>query len=88
MGIKVDTGLIFSRYTNNQRTAEVDGNTVAECLKHLVEQFPKLKLFDGDGELLVYIAIAVNGELAYPEKLNKPVKDGDELSIIPMIDGG
>ena len=88
MVIKVDTGLIFSRYTNNQRTVEVGGSTVGECLNHLVEQFPKLTLFDEDGELLVYIAIAVNGELTYPERLDKPVRDGDELSIIPTIDGG
>ena len=88
MSIKVHSGPLLSRYTDAQGIIEVDGDTVDECLKKLVEQFPKLELFDKNGELLVYIAIAVNGELAYPEKLNKPVKDGDELGIIPMIDGG
>ena len=88
MGIKIDTGPLFSRYTDNQRTVEVEGKTVGECLKLLIERFPQLTLFDEDGELLVYIAIAVNGELAYPVRLDKPVNDSDELSIIPTIDGG
>ena len=88
MGIKVHIHTIFSQYTNNQRIVEVNGDTVGECLEHLVEQFPKLKLLDKDGELLAYIGIYVNGELADPKKLDKPVKDGDEISIILMFDGG
>jgi len=67
---------------------EVNGSTVGECLKHLVEQFPKLKLFNKDGKLLPYLGIYVNGESAYPKQLDKPVKDGDELSIILMVGGG
>jgi len=88
MGIKVRISSLLSQYSNNQRIAEVNGDTVGECLKHLVEQFPKLKLFDKDGKLFAYLGIYVNGESAYPEELDKPVKDGDELSIILMIGGG
>ena len=39
-------------------------------------------------QLLSYIDIYVNRESAYPEELNKPVKDGDELHIVIIIGGG
>lgn len=36
----------------------------------------------------IIINIYVNGESAYPEELAKPVKDGDELTIDLIIEGG
>lgn len=90
MGIKVHTSPLLSQYTNNQRIVEVNGSTVGECLKNLVEQFPGLEkvLFNEHGKLLNYLGIYVNEESTYPEELIKPVKDGDELSITLMISGG
>jgi len=88
MSIKANIPSIFHSSTNDVRTAEVNGSTVHECLKYLMELFPKLKLFDKDGELASYLGICVNGENAYPEELRRLVKDGDELSIILFIDGG
>lgn len=81
MSIKINIPGHSRHFTNNIRVVEVDGNTVGECLNHLVKKFPEIKtgLFDKDGELLNYFSIYVNGESAYPEELIKPVKDGDEL---------
>jgi molybdopterin converting factor small subunit len=90
MSIEVKISPVFSRYVNNQPTAEVKGSTVGECLNHLVKQFPGLKraLFDRKGELNRVINIYINGENAYPETLTKPVKDGDKLNIVMIITGG
>ena len=88
MSIKVHSGPLLSRYTDAQGIIEVDGDTVGECLKKLVEQFPKLELFDKNGRLLDYFGIYINGESTYPKELDMPVKDGDELSIVLMIGGG
>jgi len=90
MGIKVHATPLLSQYTNNQRIVEVNGSTVGECLKNLVEQFPSIEevLFNEHGELLGYLDIYVNEESTYPEELIKSVKDGDELSITLMIGGG
>jgi len=88
VSIKANIPPIFHSSTNGVKTAEVNGSTVDECLKYLMELFPKLELFDKDGELASYLGIHVNGVNAYPEELKKPVKDGDELSIILMISGG
>ncbi len=90
MSIKVKISMCLQRFTNHTEVVEVNGSTVGECLKHLVEQFPLVKerLFDKQGKLFIYVNIYVNEKSVYPEQLAKPVKDGDELSIILMIGGG
>ena len=92
MDIKVHIDSLLSDYTNKQRTAEVKGDTVSECLEHLAEQFPELIPFTREGKLLVYqdcyLGVFLNGEIVYHKELDKPVKDGDELSIILMVGGG
>ena len=78
------------KYTGDTQTAEVEGSTVGQCLDHLIKQFPGIEeaLFDKDGELKYWLNIYVNRESCYLEELAKPVKDGDELDIIPVIVGG
>ena len=92
MSIKVHVDSLLADYTNNQRTAEVKGSTVSECLKNLAEQFPELIPFTKDGKLLVYkdcyLGVFLNGEIVYHKEVDKPVKDGDEISIILMVGGG
>ena len=90
MSLKVNIPVFLQHYTNDVKVAEVNGNTVGECLDDLAKQFPGIEkeLFDEDGELDVYIDIYVNKDSAYPEELKKPVKDGDELSIIFIVSGG
>ena len=90
MSIKVTINPALYQYTNNQTTAEVNGDTVGQCLDHLARQFPGIEkgLFDKKGKLLNYIDVYVNGKSAYPEELAKPIKEGDELHIIFTIAGG
>ena len=77
-------------YTNNMEVVEVNGSTVSECLNHLIKQFPRMEkmLLAKNGDLFNYVNIYINGEDAYPEELTKPVKDGDALHILYIIDGG
>lgn len=88
MSIKVRMSPFLSKYANNQRIVEVNGDTVRECLKHVEEQLSKIRLFEKDGRLLSYLSIYVNGEITSPKELDKPVKDGDELFMMLMIGGG
>ena len=90
MSIEVKMPSTFARYTNNQRVATAKGSTVGECLDYLVKQFPDLKpaLFDKKGQFHHYIDIYVNQESAYPEALNKRVKNGDKLQLMIHIAGG
>lgn len=88
--MKINISPILYQYTSDRSTAEVDGDTVGQCLDHLVEQFPGIEkaLFDKNGKLLNYVDIYVNEESAYPEELAKLVEAGDELHIVLTIAGG
>ena len=90
MSVKIKVPSYMKSFTNNMEVVEVNGNTVGECLNHLVKQLPGMKkqLFSKDDNLFENIIISVNGESAYPEQLAKPVKDGDKLDIIFLIGGG
>lgn len=90
MSIKVKIPPFLQHLTGGTVVAEVEGSTVSECFRHLVEQFPMIekRLFAEDSKLFHIINIYVNGESAYPEELAKPVKDGDELYIDLIIEGG
>ena len=90
MSIKVNIPSYLQPYTNNIEIVEVSGNTVGECLSHLLKQFPGMEkmLFTQNGQLHDYVGIYINGEDAYPEELIKRVKAGDELHILYIIGGG
>ena len=90
MSIKINVSLFLHQYTDGREVVEVNGSTVGQCLDHLVKQFPGIKqwLFDNNGKLHSYITLYVNGRSTYPEELAKPVKSGDELNILFMVDGG
>jgi molybdopterin converting factor small subunit len=80
----------MQQFTNNQQVVNVDGNTVGECLGHLVKQFPGIEkgIFDKQGQLLNYVYLFINGKASYPTDLAMPVKDGDELAIALLLAGG
>jgi len=88
--VKVHIHQTFRQITNGLDVVDVEGNTVGECLKHLVKLFPVMaeRLFDKKGSLLNVVEIYVNMESAYPQELAKPVKDGDQIHITLLLAGG
>ena len=85
MSIRIKFSPDLYIYTDNERSAEVEGKTVDECLARLAEIFPDLKrvLYGADGELSGIINVYIKGEDSEPWDLFRPVKDGDELTIAP-----
>jgi molybdopterin converting factor small subunit len=78
------------QHTGGKEIVEVNGNTVGECLKDLVSQYPAIEkeIFDNKGKLLSVLEIYLNGASAYPDELKKAVKDGDEIHLLTMLAGG
>jgi molybdopterin converting factor small subunit len=69
---------------------EVAPGTVRAALDELGAKHPALveRMFDGE-RLKKFLNLYVNDEdVRYLDELNTPVKDGDELSIIPAVAGG
>jgi molybdopterin synthase sulfur carrier subunit len=76
---------------DGQATVEGAGSTVAEVLADVGRSYPELhkKLFAADGELHQYVNVFVNDEdIRFMDELETPVKDADEIGIIPAIAGG
>jgi len=90
MSVKVRFPLHLQKLTGGQEWVETTGHTVGECLDNLEIQFPGIKqrIYDEQGQLLSFYDIYVNSDSSYPEELAKPVKDEDELTIVPLIGGG
>lgn len=90
MGVTLNIHRAHRVHTNGLEAVEVDGGTVGECLKALVDLHPEMQkaLFDDKGKLKNQIEIYLNMESAYPDELKKPVNDGDEIHITIMLSGG
>ena len=90
MSIEIQLSTMFFRYADNNTSVEVNGNTIGECIHDLVRQHPKLAkvLLNKDGNLYNTYEVFLNGKSAYPNEMAKPVKDGDNLNIMPIIHGG
>jgi molybdopterin converting factor small subunit len=90
MAITVNLHLALQKFTNGEKTVEVSGNTVGECIRALVETYPDLEsfLFDPGEKLKSYIDVYVNLQSTYPREMDTPVKDGDEVHLIMIFTGG
>lgn len=90
MSVRINLHKTHRQYTDGQEIVEANGNTVGECLKDLVNQYPGLEkeIFDKNGNLLSVLEIYLNGASAYPDELKKDVKDGDEIHLLTMLAGG
>lgn len=78
-------------YTDEQATASVDGATVGDALRALVERYPELdaNLYTEDGTLRQFVNIYLGDEdIRHLDGPDTALDDGDELSIVPSIAGG
>jgi sulfur-carrier protein len=88
--IRVQIPTPMRQHTQDQATVEAKGATVQAVLDDLGAKFPALtqRLFT-DGKLKQFVNLYVNDEdVRYLDNLATPVRDGDELAIIPAVAGG
>ncbi len=79
------------RFTNGAEDVPAKGQTVAEVIEDLDRNYSgmKARLCDGDGKIRRFVNIYVNDEdIRFLQELSTPVKESDELAIIPAIAGG
>lgn len=77
--------------TDGQSTVEVEGTTVDEALRTLVDRYPELKdnLYNEDDELRQFVNVYVGDEdVRFGDGTETAVETGDEISIVPSIAGG
>ena len=79
------------KLTNNEELVEVQAGTVGAAIVELQARYPGIKerLLDDTGEVRRFVNVYVNEEdIRFLENQQTPIKDGDEVSIIPAIAGG
>ena len=87
--VKIPTPL--RKLTADQDSVSADGASLSECITSLESSYPGLKerLYDESGEIRRFVNIYVNGEdVRFLQGLATPLKDGDEVSIVPAVAGG
>lgn len=90
MSIEIILPPVLQPLTGDIKKIIVFGETVGECLKNLVKQYPGTgaKLFNGSGKLLNGIIVYLNAESIAGEALAQPAQDGDKIYISFMVLGG
>lgn len=87
--IRIPTPL--RKLTGEREIVQADGSTVGELLLSLDTTFPGLKdrICDEAGNVRRFVNVYLNDEdIRFLEEKATPVKDGDEISIVPAIAGG
>lgn len=88
---KIAIPTALRRYANEQAAVTVEGSTIKAALASMTAQYPDLQkhLFDADGKLRSFVNVYVNDEdIRYQQQDDTPIKEDDDISIIPSIAGG
>jgi molybdopterin synthase sulfur carrier subunit len=91
MGIQVRVPTPLRKFTGGADAVSAEGTTVGALLDNLNRLHPGIKerICDDDGNVRRFVNIYVNGDdIRFLKNLESPVKDGDEISIVPAIAGG
>ncbi len=91
MAVKLFIPTPLRQYVGQVDALDVEGSTVGEALNEIAERFPELRrhLYNHDGKLRSFINVYLNDEdVRYLQREETPLKEADEVRIIPSIAGG
>ena len=91
MSVSVLIPTTLRAFAQSQSEIELEGENVGEVLNALADNYPEIKktIFDEDGKIRAFVNVFV-GDTNIKElnQLDTPIKDGDEIMLIPAIAGG
>jgi molybdopterin synthase sulfur carrier subunit len=79
------------KFTGGSESVEATGATVGAIVEDLESRHAGLRerICDETGKVRRFVNLYVNGDdIRFMSSLDTPVKDGDEISIVPAIAGG
>jgi len=91
MALRVLIPTALRPFTRMQATIEVEGRSVGELLRALVQAYPELRphLYAADGRLRSYVNVYVNeNDFRALQREATPLGPGDVVSLVPAIAGG
>lgn len=81
----------LQKFTANEASLSLDADSVDALLQAMEQRFPGIleRLCDENGKLRRFLNVYVNSEdIRFLEHQTTPLKDGDEVSIVPAVAGG
>ncbi len=91
MAVNVRIPQLFRDLSDGKDEVSIEARTVGQALDELEARFPgmKRKICRGDGALHGFVNLYVNDEdVRFLNGLATELKDGDVVTILPMIAGG
>lgn len=91
MSIKVRIPLTLRRLTSEQEVIEIKATTVAEAVDAMHARYNGIRerIVDQTGHIRGSVLVFVNEEdIRFLQNESTPLKDGDEISIVPAFAGG
>ncbi len=91
MSIKVRIPTPLQKITKSQTEILVSGQNIQELIQNMDAQHNGLKerICDEQGNVRRFVNIYLNGEdIRFLQAEQTPLRDGDEVAIIPAIAGG
>jgi molybdopterin synthase sulfur carrier subunit len=91
MSVLVRIPTPLQKLVGDQAEINIEATTLREAVQQLAAQNEEFKtrLLDDAGELRRFVNVYVNEEdVRFLQKLDTPLKSGDEVSIVPAIAGG
>jgi sulfur-carrier protein len=91
MAINVRIPQPLRNLTGNLPTVSAGGDTLLACITDLDATYPGVRerVMDEAGQIRRFVNVYVNGDdVRFIDGLATPLKDGDEVSIVPAVAGG
>lgn len=91
MKVSVYIATPLRKATENQGKVHLEADSVSALLGALVERYPGLRdhIFDEAGDIPRFLNVYVNNEEIHSLKgKDTPLRDGDEVAVIPALAGG
>lgn len=91
MPVRVKIPTPLRGLTNDVDTVDGSASSLADLVTELETAYPGMRerLCDDSGELRRFVNVYINGEdVRFLSGLGSPLKEGDEVSIVPAVAGG
>jgi molybdopterin synthase sulfur carrier subunit len=91
MAVQVLIPTPLQKFTNEESSVQVSATSVADLIAQLENTYPGIrgKLRDDSGKVRRFLNFYVNSEdIRFLQLEQTPLKEGDEVSIVPAVAGG
>lgn len=91
MSVKLSLPSVLARHAGGKTAHDASGATVGEVVADVAARFPEVasKLRDDKGAPYPYVVFYLNDDdIRFQQGFATPVRDGDEIVVVPAIAGG